>query len=275
MEIKPFYGDQPLGVSQVVIRVDSEDRSRVAKLVARSSKLEDVHDKTSFEAVRQIAGELKAATNEITDSKRAAKRPFEAVLAAIENLARDILAPVQSEQNRILGMLNSYVTELEDEQKREERKRKEQERLAREQAARRIAEALEAKRLAQEKERQARDELERERAQNERIRHELALAEARLEEQLDLEIALMNQEPPKALVADGRVDHRLRFRLLNPAETIKAGYGRLLRIELNILNCQDLCKAQLEMDPDNDPQLPGIEVSRETSVSVRATARIQ
>jgi hypothetical protein len=47
-----------------------------------------------------------------------------------------------------------------------------------------------------------------------------------------------------------------------------------LRWELDKLACQDSCKAQLEINPDAEPTLPGIKVSRAVNVSVRASAKI-
>jgi hypothetical protein len=43
-----------------------------------------------------------------------------------------------------------------------------------------------------------------------------------------------------------------------------------LRVELDILACNDAVKAQLSIDPHTPPSLPGIEVTRETQVHVKA-----
>jgi multidrug efflux pump subunit AcrA (membrane-fusion protein) len=70
-----------------------------------------------------------------------------------------------------------------------------------------------------------------------------------------------------------RVTHPWHFELVDPEATIRAGGKRLLRIEVDHLACQDAVKAQLEIAPDKEPTLPGIKVTRETKVSIRATAQ--
>jgi hypothetical protein len=78
-------------------------------------------------------------------------------------------------------------------------------------------------------------------------------------------------EADKSLVPGGRVTHPWKFELIDVEAVIKGGAKRLLRIELDILACQDSVRAQLEIAPDQPPSLPGIKVTRETKVIVRAT----
>ena len=89
VDLLPYYGEQPLTVGNITVKVRTSDRKRTAELIKRTSKeVTTVNDQDSFTAARRAAGELKASQNEIYDSKRSAKRPFEAVLQAIEDLSK-------------------------------------------------------------------------------------------------------------------------------------------------------------------------------------------
>lgn len=274
MDIVPYYGEQQLTTSALLVRVNPDDRERVNALCKRTSQLNEVIEQEDFVMARRFAAELKAMSNEINDSKRSAKRPFEAVLGAIESLAKEVNAPVAKEQQRILEQLNAYVEHLEELKRESDRKRAQEAQAQKEAYERKIQEIEYAKAKAEALAKAANTAVEVERAKTEAVQRELALAQAQLDRQLDMEIAQMNQEPPKGLVDGGRVDHRYKFKLVNAEQTVKAGCIRLLRIELNVLACQDSCRAQLDISPDKEPQLPGIQITKHTSVSVKAASRI-
>jgi hypothetical protein len=274
MDIVPYYGEQQLTASALLVRVNPDDRERINALCKRTSQLNEVIEQEDFVMARRFAAELKAMSNEIADSKRSAKRPFEAVLGAIESLAKEVNAPVAKEQQRILEQLNAYVEHLEELKRESERRRAEEAKAQKAAYERKIQEIEYAKAKAEALAKAANTAVEAERAKTEAAYRDLALAQAQLDRQLDMEIAQMSQEPPKGLVDGGRVDHRYKFKLLNAEQTVKAGCIRLLRVELNILNCQDSCRAQLEINPDKEPELPGIQVTKHTSVSVKAASRI-
>jgi hypothetical protein len=255
MDIQPYLGDgenaEPIHARSLVVRVDPKDRERVLALVRRTGMVREVNDEASFAVARQLAGELKALANEIQDSKRAAKRPFEAVLAAIEELAKDVWAHGKSEQERLLARLNGYVAQLEAARKAEEQKRIASLRAQKEEAERKIREAQTEQDLAK-------------------------AAQAKVERELAEELALtFASQPAKSLVPEGRVDHKYSFKLANLPELIAAGGLKLLRWEIDHLACMDAVRAQLERDPDKMPVLPGIQITREISVSVKARARTQ
>jgi hypothetical protein len=274
MELIPYYNQEQLAARDIEVRLNGEDRARVTELCKRTATVTSVHDEASFQAARRAASELKAAATEINSSKRFCKLPFEAVLSAVEELAKEVLQPVGNEQRRIQALLNNYVEKLEAQAREAERKRAEElraQQLAHEQQIR----AMEAaKQKAEETARKAVDEAERERAKTEAARNELLLAQAELERTLELEVASMEQEPSRGLVPGGRVDHPFKFRLVDAEKTVKAGCIRLLRVELNILACKDSVRSQLEIAPDRDPELPGIEVTRAINVSVKPASKI-
>jgi hypothetical protein len=251
MELAPYYGEKPLTVSDISVKIRSSDRKRVLELTERTLKgITEVKDEDTFTAARRAAGELKAIHGEIYDSKRAAKRPFEMVLASIEDLAKELIGKVEAEEVRIAGLLKGYVKQL-------EQKKKDQERLER--AAKAAEEAA-----------------HRQKVRQMQSNHETpeAIDAIEIARALDLEIAAMNQEPEKGLVPGGRVSHPWKFKLVNAEATVNAGCIRLLKIELDILSCQDAVRAQLEIAPDHAPTLPGIEVTQDITVTIKAASRI-
>jgi hypothetical protein len=250
MELHPFIGDEMIAASSIRVRVEREDQERVTALLARTKVIREVTDQISFDAARRLAGELKAMDRDIQASKRAAKTPFEAILAAIEQLAKDIWAEGKSEQDRLLGALNGYVARLEAARKAEEEKRLAAEQARKEEADRRIAQA----------------QLERDAAKAAQLQ-----AEKEISESMDRMFA----EPPKALVPGGRVDHKYTFKLVDLPQLINNHRLELLRWELNHSACMNAVRLQLERNPDKTPILPGIEITREISVSVKAQGRIE
>lgn len=246
MELVPFYGEQPLAGSNVTVRVRASDRQFIKELIARTTKeVTVVNSEETYTQARRAAAQLKAVSKEVYQAKRAAKTPFEAVTTAIEDLAKELGTPVDKEEERIINLMTGYVRELERKQKQ----------LLKEQQ----------KKLE-----------EQERAHQEKIRQmeEKERAQAQLLHELEMEVQAMNAEPLKGVVPGGRITHPFKFRLIDAAETVKAGALRLLRIELDILSCQDSVRSQLEIAPDREPTLPGIEITRETSISIKASSRI-
>jgi len=278
VEIVPLVGNQPITAGSVIVRVNPDDRIRVAEAVERSSAITHVNDDMTLSAAKRMAGEIKSLLDEIQDSKKAAKRPFAAVEKAIDALASEVGQPVQNESQRVLGLINGYVTELERRAKIEAR---EKERLLQAQidAQRaKLREAQAAQEKAEAEARAAKDEAARIRAHAEAERRKAAAEQAQLAAEMAREVSMIGVKPKQALVQGGRVDHKFEFTLEDVYATVSAlgGQGwKLLRWELDIRACQDACKAQLEKDPDVEPKLPGISVKRTVNVSVRATARTE
>src|SRR6267142_3715968 len=167
MDIIPFYGEQPLAVTDVIVRVNPQDRARADSVVARASEVMRVNGDQSMQAAKQSAGELKAMLNEIEASRKACRQPFAAIGEAINEQARMVGDPVTKEHERILGLLNRYVTQLEAAREAEEKRRRAEGRRIEEAAQKRITEARAAQAQAEANARAARDEAERLRAQTE------------------------------------------------------------------------------------------------------------
>jgi hypothetical protein len=274
MEIIPYVGTEPVTVSSISVKVNPSDRARAESLVLRTGVINQVQDRGSFNFAKKAAGELKAMIDEIADSKKAAKRPFSTVEAAIEQLAAEVLQPVADEHKRILAMLNGYVARLEALQKEEERKKAAQLQQQIEAERAKVREAQLAQLRAEEQARKAENEVSRIKAQEEIRRRTEAAEQAQLAAEMAGEISQIGAKPRESLVPGGRVGHKWDFVLTNVRETVKAGCWNLLRWELDKLSCQDSCKAQLEINPDTEPTLPGIQVTRSVNVSVRASAKI-
>jgi hypothetical protein len=249
MEIVPVVGEEPITSSNVEIRVNALDRQRVQALVERTKIVTKVNDQETFTEARRVASELKGMLDEIETSRKQSKTPFTAVGRAIDDLAKDIAQPVQSAQNRILGLLSGYVAKLEAARKEEQRREAEARRIAQEEADRKVREA----KSAQEKQ----------------------VAELARELAADVEELGKDSEPPRGLVPDGRVSHGYDFELADVNMVVRAGSWRLLRWELDILACRDSVRAQLELAPDREPELPGIKITKRINVSVKAAARIK
>jgi hypothetical protein len=275
IEIIPYYGNQPLSVGDVFVRVNPEDRKRAEALIVRTSAIQKVEDQDTFRAAKSAAGSLKALLNEIEASKKASKQPFSAIAEAINQQAIDVGSPVATEHRRILDLLNDYVTRLEEIEAEKERARKAEAERIQAEHDRKIREAEAAQHEAEARARAAQDEAERQRARAEANAQMLVATQEQLAREIALEVAqLGNDRPRKGLVAGGRVDHNYDFKLLNLRETINAGCINLLRWELDIRACQDSVRAQLAIDPNREPTLPGIEVKRRINVSVKASARV-
>lgn len=215
---------------------------------------------------------MKALLDEIEDARKACQRPQIALRNAIDELARDVAAPLQDEQKRVLGLLNGYVARLEAEEKAEARRREEALRAQVAAQQRKLKEAEEAKARAEAEARQAKDETEAIRLKAEAQRRQEAAEDAQLAQEMALEAAKIgNQNPPKGKVPGGRVDHVYDFELTNIEAVVKAGGWRLVTWKLDKLACKDSVRAQLQIAPDAEPRLPGIRITKRINVSVRAS----
>ena len=253
MQIIPYVGDTIVSSDTVSIQVNPRDRERADDLVLSTSTIVVVKDERSFKIARDAMGQLKSMFQEITAGEKGAKTPFTAIVNKIGTLARDVGDPVKAEYDRIQALTNRYVAHLEA----LEAKRREEARRAEAEAQAKIREAQKQAALAQSEKEQTRARLAAANAQ-------LALAEAQAKREAQ-------EREPKSLAPGGRVTHPWRFELLDPEATVIAGGKRLLRFELDILACQDAVKVQLETNPDQPPTLPGIRVSRETKIFVKAS----
>lgn len=251
MQIIPYVGQTQISPATVTISVNPADRERVEDLVMRSCTVTTVRDERSYEAARNMVSQLKSMLTEITESAKTAKRPGNEVNDAIATLAGDISRPVTAEHNRILAIITAYVKKLEAERA----KRLAEQRKAEEEAARKIAEAQRDAQRAQ--------------TEAQKIKAQLDLARAELAKQAAATAA--QAENNKPLVPGGRVAHPFKYKLIDVAQVVQAGNKRLLRIELDILACQDAVRAQLEKHPDKAPSLPGIEITQETKVTIRGS----
>jgi hypothetical protein len=242
MELTPLYAGDELSVAQVKVLVNPKDRARAEALVSETSKLKTIARTEDLQAVKRAAGQCKAMLNEIEDAKKAAKRPFGAVEAAINDLASEVSDPVESEHKRLLGLLNAYVARVEAEEREELRRKREQ---------------------AEQEQREAQ-------ARIQAARNEQALLEA----EMQLELSRFNPAPPpaKGKITGGRVDHPWTYKVINIAQVIEKYGTRLIRWELDILACNDEVRRQLAEYPDRDPVIPGLQVERKVNVSVKAQA---
>jgi DNA repair exonuclease SbcCD ATPase subunit len=267
MQLVPYIGEQRVRHDSFSIVVDPEDQKRVNALVERASKY-TVVTADNFPIVSQLAGQLKSMLNEILDAKKAAKRPFAAVEQTLETKAQEVSAGLQRENSRILKLLSAHVEKLEAAEREAARAREEQMRADKARLAKELQEAKEAKRMAEERARMAQDEKERLEARLKAEQAKHAAFEAELEAALAREDF---SEPTQAKVPGGRVDHPYEFKLIDPKLVIQ-NYPRLLKIELDILACRDVVRSLKELNPNQEPEIAGIQITQKTSVSVRASA---
>lgn len=275
MQIQLYLGEEIVTASNVLVRVNPDDKVRAESLVNRTRKdVQEVRTPEEFELARQAAGEIKAMLDEIENDRKAAKTPFTVIGRTIDDLARIISGPVKNEQDRLLGMLGRYVAQLEAAKKEQERKEAEARRLAQVEADRKIREAQAAAEKAQAELRMAKGELERAQMREKMQQRENALLQQQLAAELADDVQELGKEPPKSFVPGGRVDHLYDFELVNVQQTCEARCYRLLRWELDILACRDSVKSQLEGFPELEPTLPGIKITKRLNVSVKAASRI-
>jgi hypothetical protein len=248
MQLVPYIDGKTLATNKIVVQVNPEDQDRADEIVLQSSTITVVKDERTYSVAREAAAKLKNMLNEISASEKAAKQPFTAVANKIAGLAKDVGGSVKTEHERILKLCSVYVAKLEA----EEAERKARLHKAQAEAERKIIEARKAAVVS----------LEADKAQ-------LAIARAEVERQ---QIKAEQQEiAQKTKLVGGRITHPWRFELVDPYVTLGQGGYRLLRIEVDVLACQDNVRAQLEVNPDKEPVLPGIKVTRETKVFINPT----
>ena len=278
MEIIPLFGDQRITASNVDIQVNPQDRAEAEALVKRSREFKYVSgDDMSFEDATAMAGELKAMLDRIQAAKKLAKAPFTAVEKAIDNLTNNVSAPVKQEQERLLGLLAGHVAKLKAERQAEERRQAEARVLAQAEADRKVRDAELAQAKAQAELRAAKDEIQRALLQSEAKQRENQLLQEQLARSLAIDVEELgaSDERPKGLIPGGRVNEDYTFELINVQQTCEARCYRLLRWELDILACRDAVKNLVEMNPNVEPTLPGIKITKKLNVSVKAAARIR
>lgn len=274
MELQPYYGEQVLAVTNISVRVRAGDRKRIMELVAKS-QAENlvVNSETTFDNATRHGRHLKAAEKEIHEAKRAAKKPFEAVLDKLEEQARTIAAPVVEEQARVIELMKVWVAKLEAEREEQQKKIREQKEAEERAHQAQIREMMAKQQEAERRARAAEDEAARLKAAQEAAQRQAAIEEAERLRSLELEVAAMTQEPVRGIVPGGSVSHPWKYRLINAEATVKAGAIRLLRIELDKRACDDAVRAQLDIAPDHEPSLPGIEVTRDFTIHIKAGSK--
>jgi len=246
MQLVPYYNEAPLEPERVLVQVNPEDLKRCHKLIERSKQAvpPTISNQQQFDLATRMAAQLKSLLNEIAVAKKLAKSPFNVVLEQINSAASGLTDLVETEHKNVLAVLSAYVAQLEAAKKEEERKRQEQLQLEQEEYARKIAEA---KRLDDEQE----------------------MTRQQLEMELALEVADLELDPKRALVPGGRVDHRWKFALSDLRALIASGHINLLRCELDYYACLDEVRAQLTHNPNAEPVIAGVTITKEVSVSVR------
>jgi hypothetical protein len=251
MQLIPYIDGKTLATNKIVVHVNPEDQDRADNIVLQSSTITVVKDQRTYEMAREVGAKLKNMLNEISASEKAAKQPFTAVSSKITQLARDVGSGVKLEHARILALCSFYVAKLEA----EEAERKARLRKAQAEAENRIIEARKAAIAAQ--------------SQPQADKAQLAIARAEVDRQTIK--SEQEQIEQKIKAPQTRITHPWKFEVVDPELTLRSGGKRLLRIEPDILSCQDAVRAQLETDPDKEPTLPGIRITRETKVFINAT----
>jgi len=270
MEIVPYYGDEPLTPGSVQIRINPSDRKRARELLTATADITVIENEQTFTIARHALGQLKALLEEIEKGKKAVKKPFDIVIEAIGETARELWDPVMNEHRRIQELLNAHVKKLEEARKEEERKHREETRRLQQEYDRKIAEARESQARAEQQAREAEDEAARQKAKADAQMQLLRAANEQLAKEIALEASNMFESSKRGLVPGGRVDHNYDFELVDLPATIKAGSLRLLSWKIDHRACQEACQAQLKIDPNCTPTLPGIKVTRNLNVNVRA-----
>lgn len=232
--------------TELVVRVPIEDKERVLALVGSAKILPAVTDEISAQGARHMAGRLKAMEKEIYGDKRAAKAPFEAILATIETLATNLWAEGKTQQERLVGSLKAFLDKQEKEREAALAKEAAERRAREQEAAAKLREAQRAQDLAKAAQ---------------------FKAEMDLADELDRAFDAASPPPPKP------VPHKWKFRLVDLPAVINNHRLELLRWELDHLACQDAVRLQLERNPEKTPVLPGIEITKEISVTIKAQGR--
>jgi beta-glucosidase-like glycosyl hydrolase len=278
MLLAPTLGPDhaPITAGSVVIVTDPDDQKRVDFLVSRCSALTDIQDDHSLTLARRLGGEVKAMLDEIQNQKRAVKTPFRMIENGIEERAKEISEPLLQEKTRIAGLLGGYVSRLEAAEKAEAARREAALQAQVREQQRRLHEAQNAQRKAEEEARDAKSEAERIMARERVAANQALQAQAQLAQEMAQEAAAIGSDKPvKGKIPGGRVTPVYSYRVVNLKAALTAGFLRLFRWEIDVRACNDEVRAQLDKDPDAEPQIPGLEITKTISVSVKAAGRIQ
>ena len=238
---------------EIRVRPDPKATNRVWQLQERSLKITQVTNATEAQLATRMAGEIREMEEEITFAKKQTKGPIRAIENGIEAVAKELLMPVLEEKRRIGKLLAEWVQKIEAELALERQK------------------AQEALRTAEEARRKAEEEAERAKNEAERLQAEMRVIAATMKSDLQADLAAKAEEE-KPKIAGGQIKRPHKFRLINPKEVFANGFMHVLRIELDILACQDEVRAQ-QARSILPPHIPGVEITQETVVHVRASRR--
>jgi regulator of protease activity HflC (stomatin/prohibitin superfamily) len=278
MLLSPTFGGNRAQITadSVVIVTDPDDQKRVDFLVSRCALVTGVQDDHSLTLARRLGGEVKAMLDEILTQKKLVKGPLQAIEHAVEARAKEISEPLLKEKARIAALLGAYVSRLEAAKKAEQQRREAALQAQVNEQQQRLKEAEEAKLKAEAEARAAPSEAERLTARQ-RAQNSLAIAaQAQLAQEMAQEAAKIGSDKPvRGKIPGGRVNYNYDYKVVNVRTLLEAGFFRLLRWEVDKRACNDEVRAQLDKDPDAEPKIPGIEITKTVNVSLKPTARIQ
>lgn len=248
MQLIPLYQDRPFDLSTLKVRPLAKDKERILEVVERATGVSSVTDKDTFTAAKRMVAELKGIQQELDLAKKLTKTPAQQFLNAVEGLAKELGEALIVQRTRIERMLNAFV-----------------ERLEAEEAAR----AAERKKKADEEAKRLEEQMKAARAANDAQ----AMEEAQIAAEMAADIAQMGLRNKEVKVAGGRIEHRRSFRLVDVKQVVGAGLWQCVRFELDHLGCNDVVRAQLEKGIE--PFIPGVEITLDTKVHMKASSRIE
>jgi signal transduction histidine kinase len=254
MQLTPYLGDTPIESDKFRCEPDPRAIQRITGLISRTWEITQVGTEAEAQLATRVAGEIRDMEEEINLAKRQTKNPIRAIENGIEAVAKELLGPVLEEKRRIGNLLSLWVQKKEAELAEERQKARE---------ALRAAE--EAQRKAEQAQRQAEDE-------SARLKAEQAMIEAQIIAGMQAQQLAESMEQ-KAKLPGTKVSHPYHFRLVNLKAVVAAGLeGIILRVELDVLACNDMVRTQLAQGKA-EPEIPGVEITQETVVHVRAMRR--
>lgn len=253
MQLTPYLGDTPIETDKFHCEADPKATKRIAGLLHRTWEITHVRDEAEAQVATRMAGEIREMEEEINLAKRQTKGPIRAIENGIEAVAKELLGPVLEEKRRIGNLLAEWVKQREAAMREAYRKGQEA-----------LRKAEEARRRAEEETKKAKSEIERMKA--EQVAMEAKIIEGMQAQQLEL------AKEGKATLPGTKVSHPLHFRLLSLKTVVDAGLESILRIELDILACNDIVRGQMAQGKF-EPEIPGVEITQDTVVHVRAMRR--
>lgn len=253
MQLTPYLGDTPIETDKFRCEADPQATKRIASLVSRSWQITAITQEADAQLATRVAGEIRQMEEEINLAKRSTKGPIRAIEAGIEAVAKELLDPVLEEKKRISNLLASWVKQKEAALAEERRKAQEA-----------LQKAEDARRKAEQEARKAKDEVER-------FKAEQAMMEAKIIAGMQAQ-QLAHTEELKATLPGTKVSHPYHFKLYDLKAVVNAGLQNILRVELDVLACNDIVRGQLAQGKF-EPEIPGVEITQETVVHVRAAKR--